>query len=561
MITASSRRKIFRVFLVLVAWGTLGGGVWWIVPCAPRISIPLSKYASFEIAPDFKTVLIWSDKPTDSLQLWDLQTREVRLDFTSEEKRYYSSFSPDGSLLAVQTAGELRLWETATGRLAHTLPCSEDWYYFSPDATTLVAPHRGSKTVILFDLSLGRERDRLEFADFGRISAVQFSPDGAWLTVRDRTGNLALCETSTGHRRATLKVEPSSRKGAFPLQFSKDGRTLVYYDEDVRRLKLWNLPSATHRPMIATNYREIGFSGDGKILASKSPAGIQVWEVATCRVRSTFSQPPDEICIRDLNHSGTRLTIYNSVTEKIELWDITENPARRLLENLPMSLNVKDGFSPDGRYLAAAEENAPSAGQIVVYDLRTMQCQVAIPTIWEVFVLGDYIFSPAGDAICLWHDYTFSPDGNTIAVRGNRWPNSPMSKLSRRITGKRAALEYHTELWDIPTGKRTGFLSGCDFHSFSADGRCLAAVNEGDDRQLQIWDVPPKKPLGKIIAWALGLGLYVFAIRWICWRMTRARNSFVPSVVSAAVSLNHEYTSRSGPSSSAAGDHGSAGPG
>jgi hypothetical protein len=63
-------------------------------------------------------------------------------------------------------------------------------------------------------------------------------------------------------------------------------------------------------------------------------------------------------------------------------------------------------------------------------------------------------------------------------------------------------------------------LGTSEYPVFAPDSRTLATF--GDDGRIRFWDLPPRKPLGIILAWSCLPSLAVFMIAWLRERRKNA---------------------------------------
>ena len=104
-----------------------------------------------------------------------------------------AAFSPDGKTLAMASrAGNVHLWDVATGKLLETLkghsgPVTA--VVFSPDGRTL-ASSSSDQTVRLWNVETRRELMQLDpgGVEVGQVFALAFSPDGKHLLAGGRSG-------------------------------------------------------------------------------------------------------------------------------------------------------------------------------------------------------------------------------------------------------------------------------------------------------------------------------------------------------------------------------------
>jgi hypothetical protein len=114
----------------------------------------------------------------------------------------------------------------------------------------------------------------------------------------------------------------------------------------------------------------------------------------------------------------------------------------------------------------------------------------------------------------------FSPDDKTLLVSFIATPReSPFNSLLRvlhypvpRPSGVRII-----ECWDVPGGSRVAVLEGRDFAAFYEQGHVLLTESWG---VLELWDMPLRRPIAVIIAWAAlpasVVGLLLVLLRCRC---------------------------------------------
>jgi WD40 repeat protein len=258
---------------------------------------------------------------------WHPEKGEHELPIRLPDPSYMSAvFGPRGEWIAVSCAdGQIRLWETATGRYLHaftgpseysqSLACSPDGRFlasihppekevrpvnvwdvaqrrkkhslnvdskgavgdlaFSPDGRLLAAVG-GGRSVKLWEVETGRELPMLE-GHSDDLMTVAFSPDGRWLASAGVDTTIKLWDVSTWREVQTLR---GHALGVNYIAFSPDSRRLASVGMD-HVLRVWDLDAGqtvlTLKGHLAPTYA-IAFSPDGKYLVSASQDGVvKIW--------------------------------------------------------------------------------------------------------------------------------------------------------------------------------------------------------------------------------------------------------------------------------------------
>ncbi|MBN1439616.1 MAG: PD40 domain-containing protein [Anaerolineales bacterium] len=188
------------------------------------------------VSPDWKTVayVLRDDCGDFSLRLFDLAEGKDRYDLGA--CREWLAFSPDGKMLACGVvAGNIRLWDTATGGLLSSLTGEMGYsgpLSFSPDGKWIAAAtDRNSQGggFGLWSVEQGKEVLVLQ----GRVSSVIFSGDGNILISGSYDGMLKFWDAATGRLLRTLRQTTErdaygwSSEGIASLALSADGELLA----------------------------------------------------------------------------------------------------------------------------------------------------------------------------------------------------------------------------------------------------------------------------------------------------------------------------------------------
>ena len=272
------------------------------------------------------------------------------------------AFSPDGRYFATGSnpgpipTGELRLWETSTGRLLfppipHTNFVSA--IAFHPDGK-LVATGDFSGLVRTWDLSTGREIGR-PLPQGKIVASLSFSPDGKMLAVglfRDRTGKPGTRLWDATTRQPIGELLPST-DGVKRIEFQPDGRALLASTDHSTRL--WDTTQGRALTEELLDERARGFRPDGHVfLTVGKDGGVKLRNATTGEVLGRFltsSSPAN--CAVFRGDGGLIAAGFDDGA--VRLYDPATNqpvgPPRFLSHAV-----VQVAFTADGRSVAAIDD-------------------------------------------------------------------------------------------------------------------------------------------------------------------------------------------------------------
>jgi WD40 repeat protein len=419
-------------------------------------------------------------------------------------------FSADSRLLADSDGTTARLWDVAADRQVHHLTghnrevtCGS----FSPDDKVLVTAGLDG-TVRVWSVETGKELRRLAAHAGKEVWQVAFSANSAVLATAGSNNFVCLYDTATwALRRRIVKESPCS----FFVALSPDGKTLAS-DSDDGTVSLWDVGSGKARGPFPGHQARItsgAFTADGKYLVTASKDGTAlVWDLAALR--------PVPAPTRETRTDSSGDPLPEGATAR--------------LGSLPFDARKHAAFSPDGKLVAVATWGFFEA--VVTGDFReTGVLLLDAATGREIRRIGPSIystrvaFSPDGKFLAAAdHDVyllslngekldhflghsgvsclTFSPDGKVLAVGGPTWSGGD----DRTIL-----------LWDVagrrPLRRLAGHAASVDSLAFSHDGKVVASSSRGEVR---FWSVATGKvarlfTLGKSVQLANGLKVLAFA--------------------------------------------------
>ncbi len=398
-------------------------------------------------------------------------------------------------------------WVEPRPRLVLATPRGVEMARFSPNGETLVtgtALDRGPKqiTAQLWDISSGQEKLRIDVESENRFLFPALLGDQRTLLLW-AVDELRAIDIVSG--REVLKVS-----GIIGPSLSQDGSTVAYFmkPDDPYPLVVWDTATRKVRFSLPCD-GDFAVSPDGKTIAST------VWRNHRGEVI--------------LSESLTGKTL--AIAEAPRLWHI-----------------VHFGFNRDGTKLVSVgtEEGSGSwpeiSAEMTITDARTGKtCSrqrmlitgLTYPPKGTNAGITLYQVHEGGRSLTVWDESTgqeygpfrnvvvsndsfahviFSPDGRSLLVANYLdVEESPVLRWVRRLLGLQGAKScgiYEIRLLDVETGKQqTVFRQDADGTSyniqFSPDGKTLA-IWWSDGQAVYLWDIPPRKPWLRMLAWSAG---------------------------------------------------------
>jgi WD40 repeat protein len=366
----------------------------------------------------------------------------------------HAQLSPDGKLLAVDPAGEIRLFDVVNRCEFATIRQTDDehplgyQFAFSPDGRFLAfdmgrgAAGRGGAHqeafIVLWDIPAKQTSLTLEGA-----WPIAFSPDGTMLAAHETT------ETPDGAR---------------------DGRVVLWQVPKGKRLARLAIPNPPDVDLYGTGFglEALEFSPNGAMLVG--------------------------VCCQRMASGGASCGF-------VEVWDVPTGRERFTLKN-----SHRISFSKDGRFLATADAVDLRTG-VEIWDLTTG----AKDSFLEVYgglvdgrwaghrLLGD------GRSMAIWYEENlFAPPAERRWPWQEPAPTSGPRSILKVVDLKTEATRAQLEAWWVDI-------------LFSPDASTMA--KRCDDGSIELWDMPPRKPVVEILAISLGAALLTFLLGLLARRV------------------------------------------
>jgi WD40 repeat protein len=518
--------QLGAAMFLLAAVGASITGVVGQLPPRPRMTLQLGhnyypliynivRLSCVLISPDGK--LLVDVTHVGELVLWDLEsgTRRWSTQYDEVDIRNFE-FSPDSKLLAAKSkAFHVQIWDTADGkiRLEKELdhkqredPREVDiplWTRLSPDGRFLLIENHVSRGVIFWDLATDQEWARIE----GRYDSLRFAPDGKHFAILNdflrSPIHVMFWELPDGNARPRLVkqkeivVDNSAFFIAFKMSPNLQTCAIGEVANGTNDIQLWDLSTNDEKTTLLHRQTESGyllfheakfpfswgFSSDGRF------------------VMATFQDEDHED--GDKSVSRYKLLIWNAQGEL---------QARQLLPALPL-------VSPCGRWFLLLHADGAD-----MWEAGTFRKQADLRRQADHDpgrVIGGSGFPPLSQIPA--SEYQFSADGRFVLVTGFETTRTP-NLVEMVFTGQWSRINKTetvsvARLWDVERGEEIATFYDCTDAVFSPDGRTLATVQS--DNSIHFWTVPPRRPVGVILALTTATGALALLCCWAVKRRLR----------------------------------------
>jgi WD40 repeat protein len=204
------------------------------------------------------------------------------------------------------TAGEVHLWDAATGRsllALRKLPAPVWSVTLTADAKLLAWASQDG-TVTLWDVAAGKKRTMLR-GHAGAVVTLAFSPDGRTLAsggaraqaqgAERAAGEVFLWDVQTGDRRRSLAGGAGT---VYAVAFSSDGSRLATAGAD-HKILVWDVSTGKKQATLTGHtalVTSVAFAADRRTLVSGSFDGtVRLWDIPSGRQRASAGSPGEVV--------------------------------------------------------------------------------------------------------------------------------------------------------------------------------------------------------------------------------------------------------------------------
>uniref|UniRef100_A0A7C2K0W0 Uncharacterized protein n=1 Tax=Schlesneria paludicola TaxID=360056 RepID=A0A7C2K0W0_9PLAN len=436
-------------------------------------------------------------------KVWDSATGREIATLASDLLITHLTFSSDGRVAGVDTAGKLRVWDAHNGLLQREITTSPIAGLAASHAhfvreNDLVITHNKDGSITAWDLSTGTKRRSIPIP--AAAVSIAISPDGKWLAAGMLTSGQqseirawsmdastdASAKMTIAGRLAALAFDQTGKRMAIGVYDPSNATTGVVRVVEVSRMGEAGDPIVCQIPIRA---RQVGFSPDDRFVFALGMDGLltkcDASSGAIVRQFQSRSSPDQALEVTP----DAALLISGNDAGVLELWNTsTHSP----LVEIPLNeWGYSVAFSRDGRRVVSG-----SSKIVTVWDAVTGAQVIEIPA--HTGTVHTVAFHPDEDKVLsgswdgslrMWEVASgkelFRVGGGTREY--DSVSISPKGDLFATGTGFTAEIRLH----DAHTGGQVAALTGATERvgvtAFSADGAWL--VSGGESGEVAVWDV------------------------------------------------------------------------
>ena len=366
------------------------------------------KVTSVAFSPNGQTIASASEDKT--VKLWRRDNGKLIKTLRGHQGKVYSvAFSPDGQTIASGSEDKtVRIWKQNT---------------FNPFVKVLKG-YGNSPTVNNANTQSNSQVSKFFHGGAWSMNSVSFSPSNKLLAAT--SGNLALLWYYEGTKYKVFNNDSSNT--IWNTAFSPDGKMIALAVSD--SIQLWNVETGSLLTTFPQSSHFVNFSPDGKIIASAMGSSINLWSIYGNLLYTLKGHQYD---VTSISFSPDQKIIASSSLDKtIKLWTING----KLIDTLTGHINGVNSvaFNPKEKILASASSDQT----IKIWDYQgklknTFRGHTASVNSVQFSSDGQLLISGSNDnTVKIWNlngtsldtlkghsstvwDVSFSPDGKSIA--------------------------------------------------------------------------------------------------------------------------------------------------
>jgi WD40 repeat protein len=376
------------------------------------------------------------------------------------------------------------------------------------------------------------------FSDRTRFSTVQLSPDGRHLATISEglPAQLKIFEASTCREIGTFLAANEPTRWPLRVCFSPDGRTLAAETQNRGgdSVVLWDMDSQTRRAELVDQGGPLVFSRDSRTVVTTSrerdrvglpgPTVVAVWDAISGRRIMESPTIGDNFHLYQVGLDSTKKMVgvvghawlldqdHPQHLDRLIVWDV-KSGSEILRRDMPLSQDSSvDGDLLDNWYVLQRSDHRVNLVQrMTSADVATFPATSMLPDPSLHFTDRAVLGSPNNEGIL--SNWRLSGCGRNPVWH---WLRDQLAFLGVGSADSPTEIGF----WNVADGRHLATIYGQFYYpQYSSDGTVMAVMN-GDER-LEIWDIPPRKPLG----WFLGLAglLLILTIGGFWWQARRRK--------------------------------------
>ena len=446
--------------------------------------------------------------PDVGVLIVDTATGDVHRTIPTPGRAFATSFSPDGTRLAIGTAvGDTpvaaRVVDVASG--AELFSLGDDFVRdvaWSPNGRWL-ATTGDDRTVNIWSAADGTHAATIT-GHSGGVNGLTWNPDSIRLATASDDGTARVWSFEDGTVRELLRLSTQgTRDGLVSVAFSPDGERLMAGDWGVNAVTVWDIGPTGGREWLATdaapettNAGAFDAAGDAVVIAVPG-GGVSKVAVGT-GVRTPLVQPSGGPDVTGLALGPDGAVLATATDDGVTT--IRDIATGRVIADFTADGDTGLAWSGDGQVLALSATIDDHSKVTIVNRAGSELASMSNP---HDFYIPSVSVSPDGRLVAFTRGRMSRDDPDTAVVTVWDWKSDHVERTIRGDTGFEfvsfdptgervvvsGRLNGLAEVWDITTGKRVSTLASPPMIAdltFNPDGTTIATSHT--DGTVRLWD-------------------------------------------------------------------------